>query len=186
MVTKQTVATAKRATAFAAAKRAVGAAIVVAAGSMSASERIANECICARLRLLNRVVSGIYDEALRPLGLELSQLSVLIAIDLHGDHATATRLAKALQVEKSSISRELQRLEDRAFIRRSPSETERAVRIALTARGRRLISAALPGWERAQAKAGELLSQGLRAAVAREVRRVPGLSLALRAPRPRA
>jgi DNA-binding MarR family transcriptional regulator len=167
------------------AKRAAGAANGIAAGtaSVSVSQRIANECTCARLRLLNRIVSGIYDEALRPLGLELSQLSVLIAIDLLGERATGTRLAHALQLEKSSISRELQRLEDRAFIRRSPSETERAVRVALTARGRRLILAALPSWERAQAKAGELLSKGLRAAVAREVRRVRGTSLAYGAPR---
>jgi DNA-binding MarR family transcriptional regulator len=183
MVTERTMPRAKRGIALATAKRAVGAASALAAGPASASERIARDCICSRLRLLTRVVSGIYDEALRPLGLELSQLGVLIAIDLLGERATGVRLAKVLQVEKSSISRELQRLEDRSLIRRSPSETEHAIRIALTARGRRLIPAALPGWERAQARAGALLSRGLRAAVMREVRQVRGHSLAPRAPR---
>lgn len=148
----------------------------------SVSERIARECICSRLRLLNRVVSGIYDEALRPHGLELSQLSLLIAIDLLRERATGARLAAALQVEKSSLSRELQRLEDRAFIRRSPSEAERAIRIELTARGRGLIRAALPSWEIAQARASEILSRGLRAAVVRDARQVRKRLLAPRGP----
>jgi DNA-binding MarR family transcriptional regulator len=148
------------------------AAIAARAAAANASERIASECICSRLRLLNRVVSGIYDDALRPHGLELSQLSLLIAIDLLRERATGVRVAAAVQVEKSSLSRELQRLEDRAFIRRSPSEAERAVRIELTARGRGRIAAALPGWEAAQAKAAELLSRALRAAVVRDAQRV--------------
>jgi DNA-binding MarR family transcriptional regulator len=154
-----------------------------AAAAARASERIASECICSRLRLLNRVVSGIYDDALRPHGLELSQLSLLIAIDLLRERATGMRIAAAVQVEKSSLSRELQRLEDRAFIRRSPSEAERAVRIALTARGRGLIAAALPDWEAAQAKAVELLSGALRAAVVRDAQRVRERRLAPRGPR---
>jgi DNA-binding MarR family transcriptional regulator len=180
MATKAIVARAKRATASATARRAAGTASALAAGPgpLTASERIARDCICSRLRLLNRIVSGIYDEALRPLGLELSQLGVLIAIDLLGHRATGMRVAKVLQVEKSSISRELRRLEDRSLIRRSPSDAEHAVRIALTARGRGLISAAFPGWERAQAKASELLSRGLRAAVMREFRQARGRSLA--------
>lgn len=154
-----------------------------AARPARASERIARECICARLRLLNRVVSGIYDEALRPHGLELSQLGVLIAIDLLGRRASGARLAAALHVEKSSLSRELQRLEARALIRRAPSKTERAVLLALTARGRARIDAALPSWERAQGRARELLSKGLRAAVVRDALRVRGRSLAPRAAR---
>jgi DNA-binding MarR family transcriptional regulator len=153
----------------AAAKRAAPA---VKGAAPSPSERIANECICSRLRLLNRVVSSIYDEALRPHRLELSQLSLLIAIDLLRERATGARVAAAMQVEKSSLSRELQRLEDRGLIRRAPSSAERALRIELTARGRGLIAAAVPGWQAAQAKAVELLSRTLRTAVVRDARRV--------------
>jgi DNA-binding MarR family transcriptional regulator len=163
----------------AAAKRAAPA---VKGAAPSPSERIANECICSRLRLLNRVVSSIYDEALRPHRLELSQLSLLIAIDLLRERATGARVAAAMQVEKSSLSRELQRLEDRGLIRRAPSSAERALRIKLTARGRGLIAAAVPGWQAAQAKAVELLSRTLRTAVVRDARRVRERRLAPRGP----
>jgi DNA-binding MarR family transcriptional regulator len=162
---KRVTASAKRAAMKRAAPGAKGA-------SASASERIASECICSRLRLLNRVVSSIYDEALRPHGLELSQLGLLVAIDLLRERATGARIAAAVQVEKSSLSRELQRLQDRGLLRRAPNNAERALRIELTARGRGLIATAVPGWEAAQAKAVELLSRALRTAVVRDARRV--------------
>jgi hypothetical protein len=41
-------------------------------------ERISKTCIAVRLRLLNRVVTSFYDDALRPLGLKVSQLNILI------------------------------------------------------------------------------------------------------------
>src|SRR5260370_36269992 len=108
MVTERTMARGKRAIALATAKPASVTATVrraVGARWASASERIARDCICARLRLLNRVVSGIYDETLRPLGLELSQLSVLIAIDPLGERATGVRPPQDFQIPKASTSR---------------------------------------------------------------------------------
>src|SRR6516162_3196973 len=38
----------------------------------------AGECIAVRLRLVNRVVTNLYDAALRPLGLKVSQLNILV------------------------------------------------------------------------------------------------------------
>ena len=42
--------------------------------------RIAGECLAVRLRRLNREVTALYDEALRPLGLKTSQLNMLVMI----------------------------------------------------------------------------------------------------------
>jgi hypothetical protein len=39
---------------------------------------ISRTCIAMRLRLLNRIVTNFYDDALRPLGLKVSQLNILI------------------------------------------------------------------------------------------------------------
>ena len=41
-------------------------------------DTMAKTCIAGRLRLLNRVVTNIYDDALRPLGLKISQGNILI------------------------------------------------------------------------------------------------------------
>src|ERR1700733_10159282 len=41
-------------------------------------DTISRTCIAVRVRLLNRVVTNFYDDALRPLGLKVSQLNILI------------------------------------------------------------------------------------------------------------
>src|SRR4051812_50219371 len=41
-------------------------------------DTVARTCIAVRLRLLNRVVTNLYDDALRPLGLKVSQMNVLV------------------------------------------------------------------------------------------------------------
>ena len=42
-------------------------------------DEIAGECIAVRMRMLNRVITNIYDDALRPLDLKVSQMNILVA-----------------------------------------------------------------------------------------------------------
>ena len=42
--------------------------------------RVAGECLAGRVRVINRVVSGVYDDALRPFNVRISQMNVLVAI----------------------------------------------------------------------------------------------------------
>ena len=41
-------------------------------------DKIAGECVAVRVRMVNRAITNIYDDALRPLGLKASQLNILI------------------------------------------------------------------------------------------------------------
>jgi DNA-binding MarR family transcriptional regulator len=59
-------------------------------------------------------------------------------------------------LEKSSVSREVDRLIERRWMTRSSGEG-RSQRLALTSQGRRLIDAALPSWEAAQTRVRALL-----------------------------
>ena len=43
----------------------------------SSIDIIAKTCIAVRMRMLNRLVTNVYDEALRPLGLKVSQMNIL-------------------------------------------------------------------------------------------------------------
>ena len=43
-------------------------------------EVVARECIATKVRLLNRAVTAIYDEALRPFGLKVTQMTVLVTV----------------------------------------------------------------------------------------------------------
>ena len=50
------------------------------AGNETPDAIIAAECLAVRLRALNRAVTALYDDALRPHGLRVGQLNLLVAV----------------------------------------------------------------------------------------------------------
>ncbi len=119
---------------------------------------IARGCIVARLRMLNREVTGIYDDALRPLGVKVSQANVLTAI-AKLQPVSPRVIGELLRIEKSTLSRNLERLRTRGWLRVMTGEDERSHRLEVTAKGRRLLEKALPLWKQAQKDAAGLLGK---------------------------
>jgi DNA-binding MarR family transcriptional regulator len=122
----------------------------------SSIDTIARNCIAVRLRLLNRVVTNFYDDALRPLGLKVSQLNILIVTARLG-LARPAQVCEILQLDTSTLSRGVERMRARGWLEVVPDEDARAQPFRLTARGKRLIEKAVPPWEEAQRQATELL-----------------------------
>ena len=77
-------------------------------------DRITRDCLAARVRLLNRQVLRLYDEALRPLGIKVTQLNVLVVLARLGP-CSPTALTQVLDMEKSTLSRNVERLRQRGF-----------------------------------------------------------------------
>src|SRR3954465_14440716 len=119
-------------------------------------DTIAKTCIAVRLRLLNRVVTNLYDDALRPLGLKVSQLNILIVTARLG-LARPAQACDVLQLDASTLSRNVKPLQAHGWLEVVPSEDARAQPFRLTPQGERLIEKAVPAWEAAQRRAGELL-----------------------------
>jgi DNA-binding MarR family transcriptional regulator len=132
--------------------------------SRTAEARIAAECHSTPLRMVHRVVTAIYDRALRPFDLRIAQGNLLVAISVMGEHATAARLSSYLMIEKSTLSRDLERLQERRWI--AVDGEGRTRRLRLTAEGRRLVERTLPAWEEAQAEVEALLGRTTTAALA--------------------
>jgi DNA-binding MarR family transcriptional regulator len=125
-------------------------------------ERIATSCVAGRLRLLNRVVTNLYDDALRPVGVRLSQGSVL-AVAARLGVARPAQVCEFLELDASTLSRTVDRMVGNGWLEVVPDADGRSQPFRLTAEGRRLLERALPAWERAQAEAGKLLGDdGLR------------------------
>ena len=125
-------------------------------------ETIATSCIAGRLRLLNRVVTNLYDDALRPFGLKLSQGNVL-AVTAKLGVARPAQVCDILELDTSTLSRTVDRMVDNGWLEILPDDDGRSHPFRLTDQGRRLMERAIPAWERAQAQAGELLGEdGLR------------------------
>jgi len=117
-----------------------------------AARRIAQECSGIRVRQASRLLTRVYDEALRPLGIQASQLSVLIAVALVGENGgNFGAVARVLSMDRTTLTRNLAPLEKAGLLRVSRSPTDARARIvSLTRAGEKQIESAYPRWEQAQ------------------------------------
>jgi DNA-binding MarR family transcriptional regulator len=121
-----------------------------------AIEAMARNCIAVRLRSLNRVVTNLYDDALRHLGLKVSQLNILVVTAKLG-LAQPAKVCDILQLDASTLSRNVERIRAKGWLEVVPGEDARTQPFRLTAKGKRLLERAVPAWEKAQSQATEFL-----------------------------
>ena len=136
---------------------------------------IAQTCIAMRLRLLNRVVTNLYDDALRPLDLKVSQLNLLVVTAKLG-LAQPAKVCDILQLDTSTLSRNVERMRAKGWLEAVPGEDARTQPFRLTARGRKLLERAIPAWERIQRRATQFLGDdwiALFGEAASKLRRLP-------------
>jgi DNA-binding MarR family transcriptional regulator len=120
------------------------------------AEVLAAECIAAQLRLINRVVTSIYDEGFRPHGVRVSQMNILSVIALLGE-ASPRQISTILFLDKSTLSRNLGRMRRRGWLDTSSQGAGRVLFLKLTPDGERVLDEAFPAWERAQQRVVSLI-----------------------------
>lgn len=119
------------------------------------AEMIASDCLAQRARRIDRVITRIYDQELKSSGLRGTQLNTLVALCLMKT-ARPGQLIKAIQVEKSTLSRNIARLESLGFVQVTLLP-DGGQELSLSAAGMRALTQAQAGWERAQKRVQELL-----------------------------
>jgi DNA-binding MarR family transcriptional regulator len=108
-------------------------------------------CNCGALRKASRRVSQLYDDALAPYGIKITQRSILEHIAQAGAPST-TELADAMAMERSAMSRNLLPLEREGWIEILVNPNDRRSRqLTLTAAGEALLRETYPAWKTAQA-----------------------------------
>jgi len=106
-------------------------------------------CTCSRLRRLTRRLTAIYDRALAPCGLRVTQYSLMSF--LHGSNtAMLSALAEALDLDRTTLTRNLQPLLAAGWIALEAGADSRARIARLTPRGAAKWAEARPLWRRAQ------------------------------------
>src|SRR5262249_29015747 len=124
----------------------------------SSIDTIARNCIAVRLRLLNRVVTNLYDDTLRPLGLKVSQLNILV-VTAKLDLARPAKVCEIMHLDTSTLSRNVEGMRAKGWLEVVPGEDARTQPFRLTSQGRRLLERAVPAWEQAQSQATEFLGE---------------------------
>ena len=128
------------------------------------AKSVASECLAYRVRLLNRVITGIYDRALLPLGMKVNQANILWMLSLT-EQASSADIARVLVMDKSTVSRTVDRMQKNGWISIVGSGDGAAQAITVTPQGRELLAKAHTQWKKAQKQAAELLGEDGVAAV---------------------
>jgi DNA-binding MarR family transcriptional regulator len=107
-------------------------------------------CTCLRLRKASRRVSQIYDRSLEPLGLTVTQFSLLgyvAGFDGIGIGALAARLV----MDPTTLTRNVRPLVRQGLVELvADADDQRSRCLHLTAAGRKAYRQAKPAWARAQ------------------------------------
>jgi DNA-binding MarR family transcriptional regulator len=110
-----------------------------------------SRCVCNTLRMVTRAVTQLYDNALRPSGLRVTQFSILATI-AGKDEANLKQLEDALAIDQTTLTRSLNLLERDGLIERASHPDRRIKAMRLTTKGRRALEIAQPLWAHAQQK----------------------------------
>jgi len=106
-------------------------------------------CLCEALRRAARTVTRMYDDALRPAHLRATQFSLLGYLSRRSD-VRVCDLAAALQLDDTTLPRNLRPLDKRGLLRVRLGENRREKRVSITPAGRKILEGAVPLWNAAQ------------------------------------
>src|SRR5438270_8349913 len=122
-------------------------------------DKVVSECFAVRLRILNRVTTNIYDNALRSLDLKVSQMNILVATAKMGT-ARPIEVCEHLHLDVSTLSRNVERMKARGWLEVIPGDDGRSQPFRLTPQGRKLLEKAIPAWSVAQRQVKKVLGDG--------------------------
>src|SRR5216110_48314 len=134
-------------------------------------DKVASECVAVRLRMLNRVITNIYDDALRSLDLKVSQMNILVAAAKLGT-ARPIEVCEHLHLDVSTLSRNVERMKARGWLEVVPDEDGRSQPFRLTSQGRKLLEKAVPAWSEAQQRVTRVLGDAFVHQLDRAMKRV--------------
>lgn len=106
-------------------------------------------CLCANVRRVSRVVSQIYDEAMRPLGLRMTQFAILQALSLTGEKLQGD-LAELLALDSTTLTRSVRILRKRGLIKARKGHDRRERWLSLSRSGEAELSRIQPAWRAVQ------------------------------------
>ena len=106
-------------------------------------------CACLQFRRTSRAVSALYDDFLSSAGLTVTQYALLVSI-ARAPGISRTVLAAKLEMERTTLTRNLRPLERDGFVTQKSGADLRERILRLTASGRKRLDRSFPHWEAAQ------------------------------------
>lgn len=113
-------------------------------------DKIACDCLLGRTRLLNRVLTSVYDDELRPFGLKATQLNLLVVVAKLGP-VRRIDIGKLLYLDPSTLTRNLKIMLTNGWIAEiADGEDGRGQPLQVTVEGLDMLNQIGPAWRKAQ------------------------------------
>ncbi len=110
------------------------------------THEVRDRCLCLHLQRAARAVARRFDDALRPVGLNNGQYSLMIALN-RPEPPRIGDLAPFLAMDRTTLTAILKPLERRGLVEVAPDARDRrSRRLRLTEAGRDLLVRAVPIW----------------------------------------
>ncbi|WP_224982934.1 MarR family winged helix-turn-helix transcriptional regulator [Geomonas agri] len=106
-------------------------------------------CSCVNLRRASRAITKVYDDALQPAGLKVTQYSVLVNLSRAGV-VSVSALARMLRLDRTTLVRNLKSLEQAGLVEGATAVDPRERGVSLSESGRAAVAQARPRWIEAQ------------------------------------
>ena len=117
---------------------------------MSVNDKVADTpCNCAAIRQAARRVTRLYDQALAPAGLRITQYPILSWLSAAGP-MTMNVLADRLAMDRATLGHNLRPLAARGLVTMRQGDDRRSRVVTLTEAGRTVLRQARPAWHAAQ------------------------------------
>jgi DNA-binding MarR family transcriptional regulator len=143
-------------------------------------------CTCGRLRRASRALTQLYDDAMAPAGLRVTQFSLLRTLVRDGPLWISELAARQL-LDRTALSRNLDPLADAGYVDIVRGHDARTREVAITPMGAAALEAAQPHWLAAQRKVASRLGAeklGALVAVLGEIESLHPAAAATFSPRP--
>ena len=121
--------------------------------------KIDSACLLMRIRLISRVITGIYDKHLRDLKISSAQFALLVAI-YQAQPATRAEIGRQQHLDRSTLTRHLKVVLSEGWVEETRHGADgRSRPIVLTKLGSDLLHHAETAWRAAQVEAKDLLGK---------------------------
>ena len=131
-------------------------------------------CACGRLRRAARALTQLYDDALAPADLRVTQFSLLRTLARSGS-MRISEFAAAQLLDRTALSRNLDPLVERGLVKVAAGKDARTREIVLTRAGEAALRAAMPYWERAQKQVAKRVGGAKLESLIATLREIEGL-----------
>lgn len=108
---------------------------------------VRDHCMCLHVQRAARTLARRFDEALKPVGLNNGQFSMMMALN-RPEPPTMGQVAHVLAMDRTTLTAKLKPLERRGLVQIVPDENDRrSRRLSLTDKGREVLASAVPIWQ---------------------------------------